>query len=80
MGIAAAQVAIFGRYPVIPSRAAAAWPAAQSLLARAGWVREQPVNVAGLLAATPELTSFRRQNRSHEKEVPSRATLREGSA
>jgi hypothetical protein len=35
-----------------PSRAAAAWPAAQSLLARAGWVREQPVSVAGLLAAT----------------------------
>jgi putative transposase len=37
-----------------PSRAAAAWPAAQSLLARAGWVREQPVSVAGLLAATSE--------------------------
>jgi putative transposase len=35
-----------------PSRAAAAWPAAQSLLARAGWIREQPVSVAGLLAAT----------------------------
>ena len=37
-----------------PSRAAAAWPAAQSLLARAGWVREQPVSVAGLLASTSE--------------------------
>jgi putative transposase len=37
-----------------PSRAAAAWPAAQSLLARAGWVREQPVSVAGLLAATSQ--------------------------
>jgi len=35
-----------------PSRAAAAWPAAQSLLARAGWIRAQPVSVAGLLAAT----------------------------
>ena len=37
-----------------PSRAAAAWPAAQSLLARAGWIREQPVSVAGLLAATSQ--------------------------
>jgi hypothetical protein len=37
-----------------PSRAATAWPAAQSLLARAGWVREQPVSVASLLAATLE--------------------------
>lgn len=41
-----------------PSRAAAAWPAAQSLLARAGWVREQPVSVAGLLAATSQANSL----------------------
>ena len=30
-----------------------AWPAAQSLLGRAGWMRDQPVNVAGLLATAP---------------------------
>jgi len=36
------------------SRALAAWPAAQSLLGRAGWMRQQPVSVASLLATAPE--------------------------
>ncbi|MFN3920742.1 MAG: hypothetical protein ACK4JF_10725, partial [Methylohalobius sp.] len=36
-----------------PSRAHAAWPAAQSLLGRAGWLRQQPVSVASVLATAP---------------------------
>lgn len=36
-----------------PSRIDQMWPAAQSLLGRAGWLRHQPVSVAGLLATAP---------------------------
>jgi len=36
-----------------PSRIEKMWPAAQSLLGRAGWLRTQPVSVAGLLATAP---------------------------
>lgn len=36
------------------SRALAAWPAAQSLLGRAGWMRQQPVSVASLLATASD--------------------------
>lgn len=32
-----------------------AWPAAQSLLARAGWMQDQPSSIAGLLAIAPAL-------------------------
>ncbi len=37
------------------SRAEKAWPAAQSLLGRAGWVRKQPVSVASVLATAEGL-------------------------
>jgi hypothetical protein len=36
-----------------PSRIDKVWPAAQSLLGRAGWLRTQPVSVASLLATAP---------------------------
>ena len=36
-----------------PSRIDKMWPAAQSLLGRAGWLRTQPVSVASLLATAP---------------------------
>lgn len=42
-----------GKDAIHSSRATAAWPAAQSLLGRAGWVRQQPVSVASLLATAP---------------------------
>jgi len=38
-----------------PSRARRAWPAAQSLLGRAGWRRTQPVSVASVLVTAPGL-------------------------
>lgn len=43
--------AIADKDAVHQSRAEQAWPAAQSLLGRAGWMRQQPVSVASLLAA-----------------------------
>lgn len=42
---------------ICPSRAEEAWPVAQSLLGRAGWMRQQPANVAGLLATARGLPS-----------------------
>lgn len=48
--------AVADKNAIHSSRALAAWPAAQSLLGRAGWMRPnglQPVNVAGLLATAP---------------------------
>jgi hypothetical protein len=40
-----------GKNAIHQRQAQAAWPAAQSLLGRAGWMRQQPVSVASLLAA-----------------------------
>lgn len=45
--------AVADRNALHSSRADAAWPAAQSLLGRAGWMRQQPVSVASLLATAP---------------------------
>lgn len=45
--------AVADKNAIHSSRALAAWPAAQSLLDRAGWMRQQPVSVAGLLATAP---------------------------
>ncbi|MCX8018673.1 MAG: hypothetical protein N2690_12370, partial [Rhodocyclaceae bacterium] len=48
--------AVADRNAIHPSRALAAWPAAQSLLGRAGWMYPkgtQPVSVASLLASAP---------------------------
>ena len=45
--------AVADQNAVHSSRATAAWPAAQSLLGRAGWVRTQPVSVASVLATAP---------------------------
>lgn len=47
--------AIADKDVIHPSRAEEAWPVAQSLLGRAGWMRQQPVSVAGLLAAASAL-------------------------
>ena len=38
-----------------PSRVSQLWPVAQSLLARAGWMRDNPVSVASVLATAPTL-------------------------
>ena len=48
--------AVADQSAIHPSQAADAWPAAQSLLGRAGWMRpkgHQPASVASLLAAAP---------------------------
>ena len=45
--------AVADKSAIHQSRALAAWPAAQSLLGRAGWMRQQPVSVASLLATAP---------------------------
>ena len=41
------------RIALHPSHIQEVWPAAQSLLGRAGWLRDQPVSVASLLATAP---------------------------
>ena len=46
-----------------PSRAEEAWPVAQSLLGRAGWMRQQPVSVASLLATASALPAPERAAR-----------------
>lgn len=51
--LAACVTAAAGKNAIHQSRALAAWPAAQSLLGRAGWMRQQPVSVASLLATAP---------------------------
>lgn len=50
---AAFLAATADRNALHPSRIDRMWPAAQSLLGRAGWLRHQPVSVAGLLATAP---------------------------
>ncbi len=51
--LAACVTTAAGQSALHPSRALAAWPAAQLLLGRAGWMRQQPVSVASLLATAP---------------------------
>ena len=51
--LAACVTAEAGKDAIHQCRAEKAWPAAQSLLGRAGWMRFQPVSVASLLAAAP---------------------------
>lgn len=55
------------------SRALEAWPVAQSLLGRAGWMQSEPVSVASLLATAPALPAPERVARqraqaTHEAE------------
>ncbi|MEX1198255.1 MAG: hypothetical protein WEB57_10385 [Pseudohongiellaceae bacterium] len=55
-----------------PSRAVKAWPAAQSLLGRAGWVRDQPVSVATVLATTTGLPAPIKRRRMPSSEPVAR--------
>lgn len=49
-----------------------AWPVAQSLLARAGWMQDQPVSISGLLEVAPKLPAPERVARERMP-VPSYA-------
>lgn len=55
-----------------PSRIDAMWPAAQSLLSRAGWLRLQPASVASLLAAAPPGFGLPAPERVARRKAPAR--------